>query len=136
MRVFADEGAELREPPLELVVEALLTGESPVEASEPRLKLLDNSELRVNGQPQGAHFRRLGGHDMFVELLDEADDHLGAFPVEFIELLTGEHRAITSLGRTMEVRGRAAKVSGSDSAGVAASYPFCREHLAPPEQLQ
>jgi hypothetical protein len=35
---------------------------------------------------------------MFVELLDEADDHPGAFPVEFIELLTGEHAMTASEG--------------------------------------
>lgn len=35
---------------------------------------------------------------MIVELLDEADDHVGALPVEFVELLTGEDALTASEG--------------------------------------
>jgi hypothetical protein len=81
MRVFADEGAELREPPLQLEGKALLMGEPLAEALEPRLKLLDDGELGVDREPEGAEFGRLGSRDVFVELLDEVDDRLRAFPI-------------------------------------------------------
>lgn len=80
-----------------------------LDAPEPALKSLDNRELSVNRQPEHADLRRLGGRDVFVELLDEADDRVRAFPVEFLELLTREHRAITSRGRNMGAPGRAGK---------------------------
>jgi hypothetical protein len=36
---------------------------------------------------------------VLVEVFDEADDHFGALPVEFVELLTGEHAKTPSRGR-------------------------------------
>jgi DNA topoisomerase IB len=104
--VLADQRAELREPALERVVETLLTGEPLAEALEAALQLPDDLELRVDRQPEGANFRRLGGRDVVVELLDEADERVGAFPVNFIELLTGKHSKMTSRGRRMDARGR------------------------------
>ncbi len=79
--------------------------ELPLDALEAALKSLDNCELSVDRQPERADLRRLRGRDVFVELLDEADDHIWALPVEFVELLTREHRAITSRGRKMGCAG-------------------------------
>jgi hypothetical protein len=89
--VFADEGAEFREPPLERIVEALLTGEPLAEALEARLELPDDRELGVDRQPEAADLGRLGGRDVFVEVFDEADDRLGPFPVKIVELPACEH---------------------------------------------
>jgi len=91
VRVLADEGAEFRQPPLERVVQALLVCELLVDALEAALKSLDNRELSVDRQPEGVDLGRLRGRDVFVELLDEADEYIRAFPVKFVELLTGEH---------------------------------------------
>jgi hypothetical protein len=96
VRVLADECAEFREPPLEFVVEALLMGEPRVEALKPALQSQDDFELGVNREPEGAEFGRLRSRDVVVELLDEADDHLGAFPIKLVELLTGEHKKTAS----------------------------------------
>lgn len=101
----ADLLAEFREPPLEIIVQALLTGEPLAESSEAHRELPDHGELRGHGEPEGAHLRRLRGRDVCVEILDEADDYVGAFPVEFVELRPGEH-ALTHSREKMEVRGR------------------------------
>src|SRR5215213_5841776 len=100
MRVLANEGAEFRQPPLERAVKTLLVCELLLDALEAALEPLDDGELGVNGQPQGAHFGRLGGRDVVVELLDEAHDHLGAFPVKFVELPAGEHAKTASEEKT------------------------------------
>lgn len=69
MRVCADEVAEFVEPPLERVVKTLLPGQPLAEALEARLEPLDDGKLRIDGEPEGADFRGLGGGDVLVELL-------------------------------------------------------------------
>jgi hypothetical protein len=108
MGVFADLLAEFREPPLEFVVQALLMSEPLADSAEARLELPDDGELRVDGEPQGAHLRRLRSRDVLVEVFDEADDYVRALPVEFVEMLPGEH-ALTPSGGEMEVRGRSGR---------------------------
>jgi hypothetical protein len=96
MRVFADSGTELSEPPLELAVEALLVCELLLDALEPALEPLDDRELGVDGEAQGADLGRLRGRDVVVDLLDKADERVGPFPVEFVRLPAGEHGRMTS----------------------------------------
>ena len=96
MGVLADEGAEFGEAALECVVETLLMSEPLAEALEARLKLPDDRELGVDRQPEAADLGRLRGRDVLVEILDEADESVGPFPIKIVELLTGEHRETTS----------------------------------------
>jgi hypothetical protein len=110
MGVFADQSAELRQPPLEFTVEAFLVCQLPLDPLETRLEPLDDQELRVDGEPEGTNLGRLGRRDVIVELLDEADEHFGAFPIEFVELLTGEHALTASEREKRDMRGSSAKV--------------------------
>jgi hypothetical protein len=59
-------------------------------ALEAALEPCDERELGVEGEAEEADLRGLGGGNLLVELLYEADESVRAFPVEFIELLTGE----------------------------------------------
>ncbi len=61
--------------------------ELPAEALDSRLKLRDDLQWRGDGAAQGGDDGRLGGRDVVVELLDEADDLVGAFQVKLVELL-------------------------------------------------
>lgn len=85
MGVLADEQAEFCEPPLEGAGETLLVCELLGEALGAPLQPLNDLQLGVDCQPQGANLRGLRGRDVFVELLDEAENYVGALPVDFVK---------------------------------------------------
>lgn len=76
-----------------------------------RWSLLNNHELGVDGEPEGADFRRLSSRDVVVELLDAAHDHLGAFPVKLVEWRAREHEK-TASGEGKGCGGRTEKLAG------------------------
>jgi hypothetical protein len=77
-----------------------------VESLDATLQPLYDRKLGVDSQPQGADFRGFCGGEVFVEVFDEANDHVRAFPVKLVELLTGEHENRASGGK-VDARGRA-----------------------------
>ena len=77
-----------------------MVGQFLLDAPEATLELPDGLELRVDGLPLVAEFRRFGGREVVVELFDEADDRVGAFPVQGVELLARELcRTTSEVGR-------------------------------------